>query len=116
MALAKTLSTARKDRKSTRLNSIHLVISYAVFCLKKKNALFLDWAFGEWRFSDRLRLRMGLLKHPLGIFGEVPNVGNPAPLLHLAARHLLACRDDRIRRGGSEHQRTAVLARRMGDS
>src|SRR2546426_8088447 len=27
-----------RDRKSTRLNSSHLVISYAVFCLKKKNA------------------------------------------------------------------------------
>src|ERR1022692_3178521 len=27
----------RPDRKSTRLNSSHLVISYAVFCLKKKN-------------------------------------------------------------------------------
>src|SRR5256885_7795594 len=27
---------ARQDRKSTRLNSSHLVISYAVFCLKKK--------------------------------------------------------------------------------
>src|SRR5256885_8467367 len=27
----------RTDRKSTRLNSSHLVISYAVFCLKKKN-------------------------------------------------------------------------------
>src|SRR5256885_8708321 len=27
----------RVDRKSTRLNSSHLVISYAVFCLKKKN-------------------------------------------------------------------------------
>src|SRR2546426_8490515 len=26
----------RGDRKSTRLNSSHLVISYAVFCLKKK--------------------------------------------------------------------------------
>src|SRR2546426_1656832 len=26
------------DRKSTRLNSSHLVISYAVFCLKKKTA------------------------------------------------------------------------------
>src|SRR5256885_12805838 len=26
----------RQDRKSTRLNSSHLVISYAVFCLKKK--------------------------------------------------------------------------------
>src|SRR2546426_7097400 len=27
---------SRRDRKSTRLNSSHLVISYAVFCLKKK--------------------------------------------------------------------------------
>src|SRR5256885_13032838 len=27
-----------EDRKSTRLNSSHLVISYAVFCLKKKKA------------------------------------------------------------------------------
>src|SRR5207245_3813600 len=27
----------RKDRKSTRLNSSHGSISYAVFCLKKKN-------------------------------------------------------------------------------
>src|SRR5438552_9729427 len=28
----------RRDRKSTRLNSSHQIISYAVFCLKKKNA------------------------------------------------------------------------------
>src|SRR5256885_13212581 len=28
-----------QDRKSTRLNSSHLVISYAVFCLKKKNTI-----------------------------------------------------------------------------
>src|SRR5256885_3733607 len=28
------------DRKSTRLNSSHLVISYAVFCLKKKKISF----------------------------------------------------------------------------
>src|SRR5258705_5684067 len=28
---------AREDRKSTRLNSSHLGISYAVFCLKKKD-------------------------------------------------------------------------------
>src|SRR6266446_8480139 len=27
------------DRKSTRLNSSHLVISYAVFCLKKKKTI-----------------------------------------------------------------------------
>src|SRR5256885_15760182 len=30
---------AQPDRKSTRLNSSHLVISYAVFCLKKKKIL-----------------------------------------------------------------------------
>src|SRR5215467_15068053 len=30
---------AAGDRKSTRLNSSHLVISYAVFCLKKKKIL-----------------------------------------------------------------------------
>src|SRR5205807_3445472 len=29
-------ATITQDRKSTRLNSSHLVISYAVFCLKKK--------------------------------------------------------------------------------
>src|SRR2546426_5883376 len=33
----KVVAVAREtDRKSTRLNSSHLVISYAVFCLKKK--------------------------------------------------------------------------------
>src|SRR5256885_11891370 len=32
------LNRQMADRKSTRLNSSHLVISYAVFCLKKKNA------------------------------------------------------------------------------
>src|SRR5688500_17669781 len=32
----RTLAEIQRDRKSTRLNSSHLVISYAVFCLKKK--------------------------------------------------------------------------------
>src|SRR5256885_5128240 len=31
-----TTNVLAEDRKSTRLNSSHLVISYAVFCLKKK--------------------------------------------------------------------------------
>src|SRR5256885_7738993 len=35
--LNKILANQIQDRKSTRLNSSHLVISYAVFCLKKKN-------------------------------------------------------------------------------
>src|SRR5438067_6061975 len=36
-----------RDRKSTRLNSSHVSISYAVFCLKKKN--------NEGRFSGCVR-------------------------------------------------------------
>src|SRR5256885_11308040 len=36
------LEDALEDRKSTRLNSSHLVISYAVFCLKKKNNMILS--------------------------------------------------------------------------
>src|SRR5256885_3671146 len=35
--MAWTFAATFVDRKSTRLNSSHLVISYAVFCLKKKN-------------------------------------------------------------------------------
>src|SRR5256885_3076265 len=33
----------KSDRKSTRLNSSHLVISYAVFCLKKKTGWLQAW-------------------------------------------------------------------------
>src|SRR5258708_22415629 len=32
-----TIVSPKSDRKSTRLNSSHQIISYAVFCLKKKN-------------------------------------------------------------------------------
>src|SRR2546430_9111070 len=35
-ALQKIIAAAKLDRKSTRLNSSHSQISYAVFCLKKK--------------------------------------------------------------------------------
>src|SRR5438309_8622182 len=34
----RTIAAAQSDRKSTRLNSSHSSISYAVFCLKKKKA------------------------------------------------------------------------------
>src|SRR5256885_8303872 len=37
------------DRKSTRLNSSHLVISYAVFCLKKKKKYLRLWLCCYWR-------------------------------------------------------------------
>src|SRR3712207_7933908 len=40
------------DRKSTRLNSSHANISYAVFCLKKKNTMPLIRAVPDWRCDD----------------------------------------------------------------
>src|SRR5438132_3994502 len=38
----------KRDRKSTRLNSSHTVISYAVFCLKKKKDKHSD-QYSYWR-------------------------------------------------------------------
>src|SRR2546426_3636681 len=44
------------DRKSTRLNSSHLVISYAVFCLKKKKGQELERVEGEVAEQDQAGL------------------------------------------------------------
>src|SRR3989442_12014546 len=49
LAGGRSLPAAAQDRKSTRLNSSHVRISYAVFCLKKKN----KWR-GQTRFSRPL--------------------------------------------------------------
>src|SRR5699024_11497390 len=38
--ISKSLKNKHQDRKSTRLNSSHVSISYAVFCLKKKNKIY----------------------------------------------------------------------------
>src|SRR5437660_6348493 len=49
------------DRKSTRLNSSHVAISYAVFCLKKKKKQFIDRVLvlgdGAWRSDEHHRRR-----------------------------------------------------------
>src|SRR5207253_6169288 len=46
-----------EDRKSTRLNSSHVAISYAVFCLKKKNrcAIIACFCVKVCVYIDRLR-------------------------------------------------------------
>src|SRR5437588_3421423 len=47
--LQATTSLGEVDRKSTRLNSSHTVISYAVFCLKKKKRINMIGEIGkEW--------------------------------------------------------------------
>src|SRR5690606_41195267 len=55
-AIGSNISNIALDRKSTRLNSSHVKISYAVFCLKKKkkdeakegNSLDLDRTIQSW--------------------------------------------------------------------
>src|SRR5438552_14328497 len=44
-----------RDRKSTRLNSSHQIISYAVFCLKKKNRTAAIHGPHENKLTDRYR-------------------------------------------------------------
>src|ERR1035441_10721907 len=53
------LGIATTDRKSTRLNSSHLGISYAVFCLKKKNTR------NRSAHMDRPRLARGPARRPV---------------------------------------------------
>src|SRR2546430_16779318 len=50
-------SRACEDRKSTRLNSSHSQISYAVFCLKKKKHYLVDRAFDDEHLEPTQRQR-----------------------------------------------------------
>src|SRR5690625_5435338 len=43
-----------RDRKSTRLNSSHVAISYAVFCSKKKKVILQK--AGVWRYNEQIVL------------------------------------------------------------
>src|SRR5205814_6183678 len=75
------------DRKSTRLNSSHLGISYAVFCLKKKSIIgyALEAATGT-PYRELLRT------HVLGPMG----LEDTEPELTVHVRHRLAVGYDRL--------------------
>src|SRR5438309_7785811 len=45
-----------RDRKSTRLNSSHSSISYAVFCLKKKKKNVLDFLYNHLLYRGQLHI------------------------------------------------------------
>src|ERR1022692_1496876 len=80
----------RADRKSTRLNSSHLVISYAVFCLKKKKKEMLDST--ESRRVNRLTRRQLLWSSsvssvaPLGTRFSPSLQRSPRPFFFLMIR------------------------------
>src|SRR5256886_8707597 len=52
------------DRKSTRLNSSHSQISYAVFCLKKKNKPEMSLRITSCTFSSTRKSRHTAFSHP----------------------------------------------------
>ena len=43
----------------------------------------LDYAFGEYKFTDALKLRAGQVKQPFGLFTELMDVGTVRPFLYL---------------------------------
>lgn len=43
----------------------------------------LDWGFAEWRVDDLLRIRVGKVKNPLGLFMEVKDIGTLRPFFAL---------------------------------
>src|SRR5437868_12744180 len=51
---ASGITVSATDRKSTRLNSSHVSISYAVFCLKKKNKVSTKTASNRHEYSHEL--------------------------------------------------------------
>src|SRR2546426_255367 len=91
MRLMSTISAGSTDRKSTRLNSSHLVISYAVFCLKKKKIKsFLDSSllFCFFFFNDTATTEIYTLSlhDALPIFDDAgPHLLEPRVLLELGA-------------------------------
>src|SRR6266850_2496544 len=75
-----------RDRKSTRLNSSHLVISYAVFCLKKKThhiagglQRLVEYELIYLRAERREPLHLFLEQAECGAFGRVFFFNDPAP-------------------------------------
>src|SRR5256885_8816611 len=68
--------SALRDRKSTRLNSSHLVISYAVFCLKKKKLL---------SFFCPSCLHLALLRHSTPADGHALTYSLSCPHIYVYA-------------------------------
>src|SRR2546429_1167034 len=69
---------SHRDRKSTRLNSSHGYISYAVFCLKKKKNVVLRWLRGEGN-APALSMASNFCRTPLLTMYRLPPILSPEP-------------------------------------
>src|SRR5258705_7298733 len=70
------------DRKSTRLNSSHLGISYAVFCLKKKinsssSTLVVQWVNVLERVLSDMAIRALFVQQGCGVIRPPASIGDP---------------------------------------
>src|SRR6266536_15929 len=70
-------SGTRADRKSTRLNSSHEWISYAVFCLKKKKSVckFLDASLVD-EILDSINVVFDAVKYVLDLVKNIQSVSD----------------------------------------
>src|SRR5256886_13192910 len=83
-----TRFATRIDRKSTRLNSSHSQISYAVFCLKKKNNQFEICSVSLCSCSNRCLVTYLLCPDPHYLHSTRPQHATtiPTPRLRLVLR------------------------------
>src|SRR5260221_2466336 len=84
------MSVRKLDRKSTRLNSSHTVISYAVFCLKKEEHTY------ELQSHSDLVYRLLLVEKRVQS-GLDDRQGLHNPLRHAETRYLNAMKLNRVR-------------------
>src|SRR5260221_1587987 len=118
-----TKGASRSDRKSTRLNSSHTVISYAVFCLKKKSIPVKKWirsSLFPWALCPVLRAQSDDERR-----NRVPQLamhlclpGGSAVTKMVAQRGVEACGEhqagDRFGLGGGRHPPELLLGPPVG--
>src|SRR3954462_13594357 len=74
------------DRKSTRLNSSHTIISYAVFCLKKKSVVRSEEHTSELQSHDNLVCRLLLDENTTAASARCATKGTLSPGVSRPAR------------------------------
>ena len=68
---------------ATPVRDLGIHVQLAVESEDAETEAVADFAFAEWRFSDSLRLRLGQVQQPIGIYAEVFDVGTLRPFVTL---------------------------------
>jgi len=68
---------------ATPVRNLAIHVQLAVESEDAETEALADYAFGEWRFSDALRLRLGQVQQPFGLYAEIFDVGTLRPFVTL---------------------------------